>query len=88
MSKTTALCNAVLELLKILDRGGEGAFFVTSTVIGELTWSDYFTLAGRAALLPCKPRPLVLGDDCCAVAGILSMSIPTEGILLYFRQCR
>ena len=41
---------------------GGGEFFVPSPVIGGLTWSDSFALAERAALLPCKPRPLGLGD--------------------------
>ena len=59
--KTAALCAAVLELFKILDRGR--AFFVLSPVIGGLTWSDSCALAERAVLLPCKLRPLGLGDD-------------------------
>ena len=42
---------------------GGGAFFVTSTVIGGLAWSDYVALAERAALLSFKPRLHGLGDD-------------------------
>ena len=53
----------VIQDLRQRGREPEGAFFVTSPVIGGLTWSDYFVLAERAALLPCKPRPLVLSDD-------------------------
>ena len=40
-----------------------GRFSASSPVIGGLTWSDSFALAERAALLPCKPRLLGLGDD-------------------------
>ena len=77
MSKTAALCAAVLELFMTLDRGGE--FFAPSPVICGLTWSDSFALAERAALLPCKPRPLglAMADE----DGIVSVSKPTDGIL-------
>ena len=61
MPKTAALCAAVLELFKILDRGGR--FSTHPQSLAGLTWSDYFDLAEGAALLPCKPRPLGLGDD-------------------------
>ena len=59
-----------------IDRGGE--FFAPSPVIGGLTWSDS-SLAERAALLPCKPRPLglAMADE----DGIVSVSKPTDGIL-------
>ena len=75
-SKTAALCAAVLELFMTLDRGGE--FFAPSPVIGGSTWSDS-SLAERAALLPCKPRPLglAMADE----DGIVSVSKPTDGIL-------
>ena len=64
MSKTAARSAAVFKLFKILDRGGGGGgVFVTSPVIGGLTLSDYFALTEHAALLPCKPRPLVFSDD-------------------------
>ena len=77
--KTGALCAAVLELFRILDRGGWGEFFVPSPVIGGLTWSDSSALAERAALLPCKPRLLALAM--AAEDGILSVSKQTDGIL-------
>ena len=65
----------VLELFSILDRGGR--FFVTSQVTGGLTWSDYFALGERAALLTCKPRPL--GLDEIDEAGILTFNVNTNG---------
>ena len=76
MSKTAALCAAVLELFMTLDRGDE--FFASSPVICGLTWSDS-SLAERAALQPCKPRPLglAMADE----DGIVSVSKPTDGIL-------
>ena len=86
MSKTTALFNAVLELFKTLDRGGGGGGSLPpQSLAGQpgLTISPSpnalrFCHASRAHLA------LVMIDE----AGIFSMSILAEGILLYFRQCR
>ena len=47
-------------VIQISDGGG-GAFFVTSPVIGGLTWSDSFALAERTALLPCNSARHGLG---------------------------
>ena len=86
MSKMTSLCNAVLELFKILGKG-EGCFSFHSPVIGGLTWSDYFAVAERAAFC-CDISRTHLALAMIDEAGLFSMSIPTKGTLLYFRQCR
>ena len=46
----------------------------------RLTWSDSFALAERAALLPCKPRSLGLGDGWW---GWDSFSVKTNGGILH-----
>ena len=74
MPKTAAFC-------------GGGGGYVTSPAPGGLTWSDYFALNERAALLPCKPRPLGLGE--IDEAGKPTFNVNTNGgHSLYFRQCR
>ena len=60
---------------------------MSATIIGGLTWSDSIALAERAALLLYETHAhlaLAMIDE----AEILSVSIPTDGILSYFRQCR
>ena len=86
MSKMTSLCKAVLELFKILGRWG-GVFLISFPSQGGLTWSDYFAVAERAAFC-CDISRTHLALAMIDEAGLFSMSIPTKGILLYFRQCR
>ena len=72
--------------VKILDSGGGGGVFGPLPSHWRVSWSDSLALTERAAL--CHAIRAHLALTMIDEAGILSVSIPIDDILLYFLHCR